>query len=382
MKRKHPKLIAIALSVLLVVVSCSKKEDPEAMQAAVLAKYLNVPAAPFNYAHPILPDFFNGEFVTIQDNTPADNPVTDWGATLGRVLFYDKQLSRNNSIACNSCHAQQFGFSDTAQFSRGFGGGLSRRHSMGLVNTRYYINGRFFWDERAASLEEQVLMPVQDSVEMGMRLDSLEARLKASEFYPVLFRHAFGDAAITRERIAKALAQFVRAIVSYRSKYDVGRSLTADREADFPNYTAEENRGKSIFMKALPVNCFGCHNTDVFITDNPRNNGNSLSNEDAGIFAHTGDPLDLGKFKAPSLKNVALRGRYMHDGKFAGLDAVLHHYNEAIQANANLDPHIMVNGAPARMNLSATDLHALKAFLETLTDEALTRDPKFSSPFR
>ena len=140
--------------------------------------------------------------------------------------------------------------------------------------------------------------------------------------------------------------------------------------------------GKDIFIKGMPINCFGCHNTDVFVTDNPRNNGSSLTNTDVGVFIHTNDPLDIGKFKAPSFKNIALRGRYMHDGKFGSLTEVLNHYNSSIQPNPNLDSHIKdTSGNPARKNLSDAELRALKAFLETLTDHQIINDEKFSSPF-
>src|SRR5690606_13559187 len=125
------------------------------------------------------------QFIQIVDNTPADNPVTDWGATLGRVLFYDKNLSLNNTISCASCHHQQFGFTDTAILSIGFEGGHTQRHAMALTNARYYLNGRFFWDERAASLEQQVLMPVQDTVEMGMTIPQVIQRLNTKPYYPI-----------------------------------------------------------------------------------------------------------------------------------------------------------------------------------------------------
>lgn len=379
---KKPLLIIIWV-LLFSTIGCKHQYlDPEADRYEILSRHLKIPASPFNYEHPALPDFFNNQFVRFQDNTPASNPITNWGATLGRVLFYDTRLSINHRISCASCHKQEFGFTDTAQFSTGFMGGFTKRHSMALVNAKYYSNGRFFWDERAASLEEQVLTPIQDQVEMGMRLDTLVARLQATEFYPILFQYAFGTGTITSENIAKALAQFVRSMVSYQSKYDVGRNLSPDREANFSNFTSEENRGKDIFMKSLPINCFGCHNTDVFIADNPRNNGTHADNKDVGIFIHTNDVLDLGKFKAPSLKNVALRGRYMDDGSIQGLSGVIDHYNQAILANPNLDPHIKDTlGKPARMHLSPAEVQALKAFLETLTDYEIIRDEKFRSPF-
>jgi len=378
--RLAKKVVLVFLTLAITFVACRKVDtigDDE-----ILRKYLNVPHSPFSYTQYPLPQFFNGQFVTIQNNTPGDNVTTDWGATLGRVLFYDKRLSRNLSISCASCHDQKFGFADTAQFSKGFDGRFTRRHSMALANATFYISGRFFWDERAATLEEQVLTPIQDPIEMGMRLDSLVERLRATEFYPILFKNAFGTPEITETGISRALAQFVRSMVSYRSKYDQGRSLVADSEMGFPNFSVQENLGKHIFLKNTNVNCAGCHNTDVFITDNPRNNGISLNNEDSGVFVHTQDVMDVGKFKAPSLKNVAIRGRYMHDGSIQGLGELLDHYNSGIHPNSNLDPHIIdKDGKPARMNLTVTELEALKAFLETLTDHEMIKDERFSSPF-
>ena len=371
--------------VLMVGFGC-KKDIPEQKaktDTEILNTYLTIPAKPFNYQSPELPSFFTNQFIKIQDNTPSTNRTTDWGATLGRVLFYDKIVSKNQTIACASCHLQQFGFTDTAQFSRGFSGGSTKRHSMSLINATYYLNGRFFWDERASTLEDQVLMPIQDDVEMGMTLDSLVNRIQKKEYYPILFRQAFGNSAITTEAISKAMAQFLRSMVSFQSKYDLGRTITADRNADFPNFTQEENIGKKIFMTHKKVNCSACHNTDVFIMDNPRNNGLSFTNPDVGIFIHSAKQGDIGRFKTPSLKNVALRARFMHDGSLSSLDAVLNHYNMGMQPNPNLDAHLIdINGQPSQMNLTTLEIKALKAFLETLTDTKIIADEKFSSPFR
>ncbi len=378
--------IFFGLAFFVVFFSCRKDNEikvPSFTAQEILNRYVNLPANPMNYSSPALPSFFNNAFITIQNNTPADNPVTDWGATLGRVIFYDKLVSLNNSISCASCHQQQFGFTDTARLSAGFKGGATGRHSMSLLNAVYYSNGRFFWDERAASLEDQVVKPIQDKVEMGMNLDTLEKRMQSTEYYPLLFRYAFHTDKISRENIAKALAQFVRSMVSYKSKYDEGLSLSGNRLINFSNFTPEENIGKNIFMTNTNVNCSGCHNTDAFIMDNPRNNGINTTNMDSGIFVHTQNANDIGKFKAPSLKNVALRGRYMHDGSISGLSAVLNHYNIDIKPNPNLDNHLKdINGNPESMNLSGAELNALIAFLETLTDKKIITDEKFSNPFR
>ena len=254
---------------------------------------------------------------------------------------------------------------------------------MSLINAAFYLNGRFFWDERAATLEEQVLIPLQDPVEMGMRLDTLVKRLEGTAYYPILFKYAFPDQKINADNIAKAMAQFVRSMVSFQSRYDEGLISAGNRLTNFSNFTTEENLGKNIFMTNPKVNCFGCHNTDVFIVDNPRNNGLETVNTDSGIYVHTRNPNDLGKFKAPSLKNIALRERFMHDGSISGLTAVLNHYNLGINPNPNLDSHLKdINGNPAVMNLSNTEIDALRAFLETLTDKKIIVDEKFSSPFR
>ncbi len=370
----------------LVVFSC-KKKDPVLIipnEFDTISATLTIPQVPYNYSSPLLPAFFNNQFIQFQNNTPSDNPVTDWGATLGRVLFYDKDLSINSTIACASCHHQEIGFTDTSILSKGFNGGFTTRHSMSLANAAYYSNGRFFWDERAQTLEEQVLKPIQDSIEMGLDLNTLLNRLVAKSYYPILFKYAFGDNSITTERVSKALAQFIRSMVSYRSKYDIGLSETNNRLVDFPNYSMEENHGKSIFMSHPVINCFGCHNTDVFIADNPRNNGIQFENTDPGIFIHTQNPNDLGKFKVPSLKNVALRKHFMHNGSLSSLDQVIEHYNSSILPNPNLDEDLkdIANHAPKQMNLTPTEMKDLKAFLETLTDHEFISDVKFSSPFK
>jgi cytochrome c peroxidase len=374
-----------SLSFLAAVLLSSCKEKPSFIsEADILRAHLNIPLEVANYSSPQLPNFFANQFVAIQNNTPLTNPTTDWGATLGRVLFYDQQLSKNNTISCASCHQQSHGFADTSRFSTGFTGGTTHRHSMALANAVYYTNGRFFWDERAATLEEQVLQPIEDPIEMGMTMPEVIERLNRTEYYPILFENAFGSREVSNDKIAKALAQFIRSMVSYDSKYDEGRSTVSERTVDFPNFSQEENAGKSIFMSSNKVNCFGCHNTDVFIGDNARNNGLSERNTDEGTYIYTQNDLDKGKFKTPSLKNVAVRGRFMHDGSMTSLDQVIEHYNSGIRANENLDPHLVdiATRTPIKMGLTTLEKSQLKAFLETLTDYTLLSDEKFSNPFR
>jgi cytochrome c peroxidase len=359
------------------------------------------PVRPFAYSNPPLPVHFSPQVLAL-DSTPADNRTTDAGAKLGRVLFYEKRLSRNNSVACASCHVQETGFSDARTKSPGFEGGLTARHSMGVADSRWNAGKRFFWDERAASLEAQALEPIQDAVEMGLTLAEMVQRLQALPYYPRLFADAFGDAAITPERVARAIAQFERSLVSYRSRYDAGRAMVAAPTDPFPNFTAEENLGKEIFFRpASPVGpgfpgpgpggpggqgggCAGCHQGEV-MTNNlgPQNNGLDAVSSDLGAFAVTGLERHRGAFRAPSLRNIAARAPYMHDGRFRSLDAVVAFYNNGVQPHAQLDPLLRApSGVPRHLGLNPALRQALVRFLETLTDHALLADPRFSDPFR
>ena len=325
------------------------------------------------------------------DNTPGNNPVTDAGATLGRVLFYDVALSANNTVACASCHIQSEAFSDPRQLSIGFDGGRTGRNSMPIINAAYYDNGRMFWDERADSVEEQVLMPIQDAVEMGLTLPLMVQRVEAQPYYERLFEDAFGDSAVSSNRIALALAQFVRSIVSYRSRYDEGIGATGDRNTPFPNFTEQENRGKQIFM-GNRGNCASCHmrgggggggNDAVFMIGQARNNGlDANTNDDQGVGGVSGNNNDNGEFKSPSLRNIALTGPYMHDGRFNTLRRVIEFYRDEVENHPNLHPEMRGNnGQPRRLNLSNADMDALEAFMHTLTDTTLTNDPRYADPF-
>lgn len=343
---------------------------------------LELPETAYNYANPPLPDHFSDRQLNDEDNTPGFNPVTDDGATLGRVLFYDTKLSANNTIACASCHTQEDGFADTRQFSVGFEGGLTGRNSMGLSNAKYYENGSFFWDERASSLEEQTLMPIQDHIEMGLTLEELQAKVQGEEYYQYLFQKAYGDTEVTSERIAFALSQFIRSMISYQSKYDEGLVLTnGDEDDNFSNFSALENLGKNLFMSNR-TDCSNCHATSSFVGDRARNNGLDATTTDRGLGATTGDTDDDGKFKTNSLRNIALTTPYMHDGRFETLEEVIEHYNSGIQNHPNLDNRLSGrNNQPTRMNLSDQEKQALVAFLNTLTDPSFISDEKFSDPF-
>ena len=299
-----------------------------------------------------------------RDNTPDSNAVTDAGATLGRVLFYDRRLSANDQIACGSCHMQEFGFSDTARFSRGFAGGLTKRHSMGLANARFYTSGRFFWDERAGTLETQVLTPVQDPVEMGMTLPALEAKLAAAGYYQPLFRAAFGTPEVTSDRVARALAQFVRSLVSADSRFDRGLAVGG--------MTSQEREGLRLFNGQ--GECARCHVGNALAGDGTHNTGLDAVITDSGA--------GRGRFKVPSLRNIAVRPPYMHDGRFATLEQVVDHYSGGVQANPALDQRLRGRGgAPRDLGLTTTQKSALVAYLHALTDLTFLTAPRFADPF-
>jgi cytochrome c peroxidase len=335
-----------------------------------------------NYANPVLPRFYDA---TLTSNTPANNPVTDRGATLGRVLFYDKNLSINNAVSCSSCHQQAAGFADNQRFSMGFDGGLvTGAHSMRVVNSRFYAPGSMFWDKRAATLEAQATQPIQNAVEMGFDaahggFAAVITKLSALPYYRELFTWVYGDATVTEDRVQRAIAQFERSIVSTQSRFDVayGTAFNANQPQRgllnaFPGFSAEEERGKQLFVQGVGqggAGCAACHVPPSFaLAANSRSNG-----------------LDAGEtriFKSPALKHVAGGGPYMHDGRFATLQQVVAFYNNGIQNGPALDNRLRNGNNPQRLNLSAADQAALVAFMRTLDDPILASDPKFSDPFR
>jgi cytochrome c peroxidase len=347
---------------------------------AGVAAVLSINVAALADYQPALPAYYDATVARI-DNAPASPGASNAVATLGRVLFYDKQLSVNNKVACASCHQAAFGFSDPNRFSTGFAGNaFTTAHSMRLGNVRYWQPASMFWDRRAATLEAQASQPIQHPVEMGFDasaggLAALFAKLGALPYYQELFTLAFGDPGINEARLQTALAQFQRAMVSTGSRWDAGYAQVfnpnlADRglNTPIPGFTAAEDRGRQLFMGG-GTNCSACHVPPSFaLAANSRSNG-----------------LDAGEtrlFKSPSLKNVALSGAFMHDGRFATLDDVIDHYDRGVQAGPALDNRLQAgNGTPRRLNLSAADKAALVAFLRTLSDDTLNKDPRFTNPF-
>lgn len=311
-------------------------------------------------------------------NEPNNNVVNNPEANLGRLLFYDVNLSINNTTSCASCHLQSNGFTDPDRLSTGHGGGLTGAHSMRLGNISFFEPGSMFWDKRAETLEEQVLLPIQDPVEMGFDannggLNALTDKLQNTSYYGDIFNEVYGDPEVTINGISRSLAQFVRSMVSIDSEFDRGFAQVFQNGGNnginnnFPNFSASENRGKALFLGR--AGCDRCHNEVTFALE-ANSDGNGL---DAG---------ETTVFKSPSLKNVAIIGPYMHDGRFNTLEEVIEHYDNGIQPGPALDNRLRdgPNGTE-RLNLSNQDKEDLVAFLQTLTDESLISDAKFSNPF-
>lgn len=382
--RPASSILFFTSALLLAVVSCQKEAVPDPTTVIPNSgSQPTLPATPYVYANLSLPAYLTTPPVIGQINSTTNNPITDYAATLGRVLFYDVHLSENNTTACASCHRQAFAFSDSAQFSTGFDGGQTTRNSMSLLNAAYYPNGRYFWDERAASAEAQASRPIVNPVEMGMSMPKLVAKLQNLNYYPILFKNAYGSATVDSVRIVQALAQFVRSMVSYRSKYDIGRAAFPPNQppnVNFANFTAQENQGKAIFFGA--GNCAKCHGTETFTSPAARNNGLDLVYADNGVGTITGNPMQNGQFKAPSIRSIEKSGPYMHDGRFTTLEQVVEHYNSQVKPHPNLSPELRnPDGTPHRMNLTAPQKAALIAFLKTLTDTGISMDVKYSNPF-
>lgn len=375
----------VAMSTLaLTIVSCRGSPPPPATPAGV-ARHTTIDFANVaDYAVPTLPAYFD-RTVAALDNIPADNAINDRVATLGRVLFYDLRLSTNNKASCAACHRQALGFTDSMRFSNGISNAaITDFHAMRLGNLRYWQPGTTFWNRRAASVEAQTSIPFHSLSEMGWGgaaggFDALIGKMSATDYYPDLFVWAFGSSRITETRIQKALAQFVRAMISSSSRWDTGYAQVFSPDApnralnvDLPNFTPQENRGRRLFMTGVGqggAGCSSCHLPPTFaLTADARSNG--LDADETRLF------------KAPSLRNVGLTGPYMHDGRFETLAAVVDHYDHGVLEGPALDNRLRQDGKPQRLHLSAADRAALVAFLMTLNDPALTTDTRFSDPFR
>ncbi len=329
----------------------------------------------------------SGNITPLWDSTPPDNRTSDAGATLGRVLFYDKRLSITNTHACGSCHIQDRGFSAGERFSTGVLGIPTRRNAMALGNVRYSINTSWFSDMRVHSLESLVLEPIGNAEELGSSMDRVILKLKSTTFYPPLFEVAFGTPEINEDRITRALGQFLRSLISYRSRFDEAFNPSFNGPGDPASMlTAQELRGFEIYNDSGRRRCDVCHELRGGANEWQANNGLDLVPADPGVQdVALMQGSNTGVFRAAALRNIVVTGPYMHDGRFATLREVIDHYDHGVQDSPDLDPilrDVLTTNLPTRLNLTEEDKEALEAFLRTMTDEAFLTDPKFSDPFR
>jgi cytochrome c peroxidase len=310
-----------------------------------------------------------------QVNLPPDNPLTEEGVALGKRLFFDPILSINGTQSCASCHQADAAFSDPRRVSLGAHGQPGKRNAMPLFNLAWAHDG-LFWDGRASTLRQQVIMPVTDPTEMGESLDNVISKLQADPTYPMEFRQAHAGG-ITTETLAKSLEQYLLTLVSQDSKFD-----RAARKRD--ELTEEEKIGLRLFVTEHDparglrgADCFHCHGGTLFTDNLFHNNGLDLESADTGRMEISGNAADRGKFKTPSLRNIALTAPYMHDGRFATLEEVVEHYNSGVRRTETLDPNLGKHPA-AGLGLTVPERIALVAFLKTLTDNSFTAPPPAS----
>ncbi len=385
-----------------VLIFCFTSCKPE--EVAPLKRMPVLPAEVYDYATPARETFFEPF---------GDSIINNHVATLGRVLFYDHQLSLNNRVSCGSCHKQQYGFADNRAFSPGFQNALTTRNTQTIGNTG--TQRGFFWDLREEILDHMVLQPIANHVEMG--LDDtllLEDRIRQIEYYIPLFRNAFGSEEVSTRKIGLALAQFVKSVTSVSSRYDQGAMMVLGSDfsgnvnhVPFPNYTEMENLGKHVFfMKFACSQCHGGVNLDGSLSA-PKNIGLDANYTDAGMpGVDERGRVRNGFFKTPSLRNVQFTAPYMHDGRFRTLEQVIEFYNSGVQPHPQLSEELRVREQggltfehlgpvipfdqvptdgrvlPQRMFMTGEEKSALVAFLKTLTDYQTLTDPKFSDPFQ
>jgi cytochrome c peroxidase len=312
---------------------------------------------------------------------PSDNKLTEQGVKLGRMLFYEKLLSKDNSQSCASCHQQKDGFSDLNRFSKGVEGKFGNRQAMPIFNLAWHYNG-FFWDGRAQKLRDQALMPIQDPLEMNETITNVISKLNNEKKYKDQFKRAFVNATIDETNISLALEQFMHSIVSYDSKYD---KYLAGKE----KLTEAEERGRLLFFTEFDVTgkvkgaeCFHCHAGPNFSNDEYMNNGldNDANFTDLGRARVTKLKEDNAKFLTPSLRNIALTAPYMHDGRFKTLEEVIEHYDLHVKNSTTVDFLMQYNLQPGGLKLTSENKSDLIAFLKALTDPSLANNTAYAKP--
>ncbi len=399
---KHILTLALVVALATFFASCDKGSNFDyyyysAEEYALLSEYLNLPEAPPDFS----PQRAGGLVL-------ASRAIDRDKATLGKVLFYDKKLSKDGTVACANCHRQEFAFGDNTAVSKGVFDRSGDRNSIALMSVPSFasdygtdLNGpgakRFFWDNRAETAAAQSRGSMTNPKEMDMDMAEIAAMVRAQPYYEPLFRKAFKDTEVTEDRVTEAIAEFVNSIGSLNSRFD--QAVEENRKNgifdvinfSLTTFTPEENRGKSLYM----LNCGSCHGFDQISTpfsQTPQgtfeqlthaSNGLDAQPTDAGVGGTTGMSTDMGTFKVPTLRNIAKSAPYMHDGRFATLEQVIDHYSTGIQPHANLHFGLKnADGTPKRFNFTEDNKKDLIAFLNTLTDESILADVRYANPFK
>lgn len=315
------------------------------------------------------------EWVTADGHLPylPDEPMTVEGVELGRMLFYEKALSNDYSLSCGSCHLQANAFTDPRPFSVGTDGSVGTRNAMAIVNMAW--DNAFFWDGRSTSLEGQALLPVVDHAEMRNTWPVVVQRLEADDRYPARFAQVFGTSTIDSMLVVRAIAQFERTLLSFSSRFD-----RFEYGGDSLALTPQEIRGKELFFRE--AHCGDCHMGPMLSDHSLRNNGLDLVHTDLGLGGVTGNAAHNGRFKTPTLRNIAVTAPYMHDSRFATLEEVVDFYADDVQLDSPFLDNHMFPWMSGQVVLSEQDRSDLVAFMRSLTDHAFLTDPAFADPHR
>ena len=378
---KYPLYLTILCVVSGLISSCGDIIEHEVsgpytdQEYAILSEKLNLPSTYFSYS----------QFVGFPDSQPDHQGNAM--ATLGRVLFYDTQLSADNSVSCASCHKQELAFSDDIAFSHGVNGNVTDRNSLALGVFPSFSSYSedpetlLFWDGRVTTLSEQMTQSLENPKEMGMKLEDLIPKLNNLDYYRILTKKAFGTEEMQSWMPFVAMESFINSLSSTNAKIDlipVSGDTSRIHEPWF-NFTAEENLGKNIFFN----NCSTCHTAGLFEGSvDFASNGLDLTYADNGVGDFTNLYQDYGVFKVPSLRNISVTGPYMHDGRFATLEEVIDFYSENIQDHPNLHPALQdPTGKAKKLQFTAEEKTALISFLKTMTDQTILTEVKWSDPF-
>lgn len=357
---------------LIILAACRQDDDVANLVNEAPSPQPSTPT-PYNLSYPA--HFY---FLT-SPKIPEDNPLTVEGIALGKKLFYEKRLSRDNSISCGSCHRPEVAFNDQGKaLSEGVDGTLGVRNAMPLFNLAWVsvTSKRFNWHGSTGSLEEQALGPVRDSREMKENWVNVAAKLQNDPEYPALFEKVFGSTVIDSMTVVKAIAQFERSMISGNSRVDkhVIKYVAGIDIPGGPFLTAQELRGFDLFEEEFKGDCFHCHGSflnPLWTDNNFVNNGLDLL-PDSGLASVTKKASDLGKFKTPSLRNLLFTAPYMHDGRFATLREVVDFYADDVNMNS---PNIAAT--MKTRNLNNQEREDIVAFLKALTDSSFVNNPEY-----